>query len=149
MLAKWYNYGYTIYYTTKRSWGSLRVIKTKDFKKWSKHEKLSDQSLSKAISEIEAGLIDAHLGGGLIKKRVAIGSSGKSGGVRTIIAYQKGQKAFFIYGFKKNEMSNISDIELRALRRLGEVLIGLSDLEINQAILIDQLFEVNYEEAKK
>ena len=81
----------------------MRVIKTKEFKKWSKSEKLSDQNLAKSIIEIENGLIDAHLGGGLIKKRVAIGSSGKSGGARTIIAYQKGQKAFFLHGFKKTK----------------------------------------------
>ena len=82
----------------------MRVLQTKEFKKWNKSENLSNEDLSKAIAEIENGLIDAHLGGGLVKKRIAIGSSGKSSGTRTLIAYKKGQKAFFLYGFKKNEI---------------------------------------------
>jgi len=127
----------------------LRVIKTKEFKKWSASEKISDQNLIKAISEIEHGLIDVNLGGGLIKKRVAIGSSGKSGGARTIIAYKKGQKAFFLYGFKKNEMSNIDASELKALRRFGEVLMTRSDPDINLAVKIKQLYEVEYEKESK
>lgn len=77
-------------------------MQTKEFKKWSKNEKLSDQNFAKAISEIEDGLIDANLGGGLIKKRVAIGSSGKSGGERTIIAYKNGEK-----GFKINQLYEV------------------------------------------
>ncbi len=84
-----------------RSIVALRVVKTREFKKWSKSEKISDQNLVMAISEIEKGLIDANLGGGLIKKRIAIGSSGKSGGVRTIIAYKKGQRAFFCMALKR------------------------------------------------
>ena len=127
----------------------MRVIKTKEFKKWSANEKLSDKNLAKAISEIEGGLIDANLGGGLIKKRVAIGASGKSGGARTIIAYKKGEKAFFLYGFKKNEMSNIDDSELKVLRRFGEVLMSRNDTEINLSIKINQLYEVEYEKKRK
>lgn len=118
---------------------------TKEFHKWCKSEKLLDQNLAQAISEIENGLIDTHLGGNLIKKRIAIGSSGKSGGVRTIIAYQTGQKAFFIYGFKKNEMSNLEPSELKALRKFGEVLMSRNDSEINLALKIKQLYEVKYE----
>ena len=124
-------------------------MQAKEFKKWSKSEKLSDQNLAKAISEIEDGLIDANLGGGLIKKRVAIGSSGKSGGARTIIAYKKGEKAFFLYGFKKNEMSNIDDSELKVLRKFGEVLMSRNDMEINLSIKINQLYEVEYEKERK
>ncbi len=127
----------------------MRVLQTKEFKKWSKSEKLSDQDLAKTISEIENGLIDANLGGGLIKKRIAIGSSGKSGGARTIIAYQKGRKAFFLYGFKKNEMSNINDTELKVLRKFGEILMTRSNIEINLSIKINQLYEVAYEKERK
>ena len=127
----------------------MRVIQTKEFKKWSKSEKLSNQNLAKAISEIENGLIDANLGGGLIKKRVAIGSSGKSGGARTIIAYKKRIKAFFLHGFKKNEISNIDDSELKVLRRFGEVLMSRSNTDINLSIKINQLYEVEYEKERK
>ena len=120
----------------------MRIIKTKEFKKWGISENISDQNLIKAISEIESGLIDVNLGGGLIKKRVAIGSSGKSGGARTIIAYKKGKRAFFLYGFKKNEMSNIDASELKALRRFGEILMIQNDPDIDLAIKLKQLYEV-------
>lgn len=127
----------------------MRVLQTKEFKKWNKSENLSNEDLSKAIAEIENGLIDAHLGGGLVKKRIAIGSSGKSSGTRTLIAYKKGQKAFFLYGFKKNEISNIDASELKTLKRLGDMLMARSDAEINLSIEMKLLYEVSYEKEGK
>src|ERR1700683_1838925 len=58
------------------------------------------------------GLIDADLGSGLLKQRVARAGEGRSGGYRTIIAYRAGDRAVFLYGFAKNERDNIGDDEL-------------------------------------
>jgi len=87
----------------------MRIFKTKWFQKWAKKEKVSQKALQRAIEEMERGLVDADLGGHVYKKRVAIQGRGKSGGVRTLIAYQVKDKAFFIYGFAKNKRANISD----------------------------------------
>lgn len=127
---------------TETGSAGVRIIKTRQFAKWSKTEHISDIALAKAIAEIENGLIDADLGGGLIKKRIAINARGKSGGARTIIAYQHGQRAFFLYGYAKNKKSNIAPIELISLREISEYFLGLSDNQIDEFINLNKLYEV-------
>lgn len=69
------------------------------------------------------GLIDANLGGGVFKKRVGIAGRGKRGGARTLVATNKGDRWFFVFGFEKNQRSNITDNELNALQELSVELI--------------------------
>ena len=95
----------------------MQVFKNKAFSKWAVKEGLSDDALLTAISEIESGLVDADLGGHVLKKRVPIAGRGKRGGVRTILAYQYRNKAFFVYGFAKNAQDNIDTSELKAMPR--------------------------------
>lgn len=45
-----------------------RIFKTPDFVTWAKDEGVNDKALLDAVKEIEAGLIDANLGGNVIKK---------------------------------------------------------------------------------
>lgn len=120
----------------------MRVFKNKVFNKWAAKEGLTDAALLAAIDEIERGLIDADLGGHVLKKRVAISGRGKSGGVRTLLAYQFGNKAFFVYGFAKNSRANISADELKALKHLAKALIGYSDKALANAIKHGVLIEV-------
>jgi hypothetical protein len=54
----------------------MLIFKTKTFTKNAASEGLTDEALKKAIAEIEQGLVNAVLGGNLIKKRVAVGSRG-------------------------------------------------------------------------
>lgn len=68
---------------------------------------LSDEALCKAVSEMEQGLIDADLGGHVVKKRVAVPGRGKSGGARTLVGTNFGNRWFFLFGFEKNERDNI------------------------------------------
>ena len=112
----------------------MRAFKTKLFSKWAVKEGLSDKALLEAIDEMEQGLIDANLGGHVYKKRVAIQGRGKSGGVRTLLAYKVANKAFFIYGFAKNVRSNIEDKELKALKLYASLLLQYNDGELKQAI---------------
>ena len=90
----------------------------------------------------EDGLVDADLGGGLIKQRVARPGQGKSGGYRTVIAYRHGDLAVFLLGFAKNERANIDDDELEELKRQARVFLGLSEDQIEAAIAEDELTEV-------
>src|SRR5262245_51761106 len=80
---------------------------------------LTQEALCLAISEMENGLIDAELGGGVVKKRVPLPGRGKSGGARTLLATNKGSLWFFVFGFEKNERANISPRELEALKALA------------------------------
>jgi hypothetical protein len=77
---------------------------------------LTDAVLCKAVQEMAGGLIDADLGGSVVKKRVGLAGRGKRGGVRTLIATNKGNRWFFVFGFEKNERGNINDEELQALK---------------------------------
>ncbi|MYD76645.1 MAG: type II toxin-antitoxin system RelE/ParE family toxin [Gammaproteobacteria bacterium] len=92
-----------------------------------------------AVSEMVQGLIDADLGGGILKKRIAIFGRGKRGGARTIVATRMTDRWFFLYGFEKNEKSNIDKDELKALQELAKQYLEFSAMEIDQAIE-DELF---------
>ena len=95
-----------------------------------------------AVDEMVRGLIDADLGGHVVKKRVALPGRGKSGGVRTLLAYKIGNKAFFVYGFAKNARANISADELKALKFLAKELLNYSDKALTEAIKHGALIEV-------
>lgn len=120
----------------------MNIYKNKMFGKWAVKEGIDDESLVKAVEEIESGLVDANLGGNIVKKRVAVDGRGKSGGVRTLLAYQVGNKVFFVYGYAKNVRANIKDGELKALKLYAKILLGYSDKEITKAIQTGALIEV-------
>ena len=91
----------------------MQVYKNKWFHRWAAREGLGDQTLLAAVKEMEDGLIDAKPGGHVVKKRVALPGHGKRGSTRSLVVYQQNNKAFFVYGFAKNERANISDKELK------------------------------------
>jgi hypothetical protein len=104
---------------------------------------MTDIALVEAVRRAEDGLVDADLGHGLIKQRVARPGQGRSGGYRTVIAYQVGERAVFVYGFAKNERDNISGADLRDLAAAGALLLGLNDDAIDTLIVEGELWEVN------
>lgn len=85
---------------------------------------------------MERGLIDADLGGGVIKQRVARPGGGKAGGFRTIILFRSGSRAIFVHGFAKSERANIRDDELAAFRALAAELLGYRDEAIARAVAV-------------
>ncbi|MFN3714878.1 MAG: type II toxin-antitoxin system RelE/ParE family toxin [Alcanivoracaceae bacterium] len=120
----------------------MEIFKTKQFARWAEGIRLSDAALLGAVEEMSRGLVDANLGGHVFKKRVAVGGRGKSGGVRTLVAYRVEDKAFFVYGFAKNARANISPGELHGLKRLAVELLGYSKAELNRAVRTGALIEV-------
>src|SRR5690554_2184211 len=103
---------------------------------------LTDHVLSLAVSEMSNGLIDAELGGGVIKKRIAVRGRGKSGGVRTLVVTNKGECWFFVFGFAKHVRTNITDIELKALQQLATDLLQLDESQVAEAVEDGSLQEV-------
>jgi len=122
----------------------VRVFKSKHFSRYARKEEIDDETLANAIREIESGLVDAVLGGGLVKKRVAREGSGKSSGYRTIIAFSSGHRSLFLYGFAKSDRDNIGNDELRELRKLSQLFLALKDEEITSALEIDRIEEIPY-----
>lgn len=121
----------------------MRVYKTKPFARFQRRERISDETLWTAIADAEAGLIEADLGGGLIKQRVARAGSGKRGGYRTVIAYRKGTRAFFLLGFAKSARANIDDDELATLKRRAAGLLAAADQALDEMIADEDLTEVD------
>lgn len=78
-----------------------RIFKTRYFSRWMRKTELSDELLYRAICEMEQGLIDADLGGGLFKKRIALPKKGKSGSTRTLLATNKDDRWFFVFGYER------------------------------------------------
>jgi hypothetical protein len=112
----------------------VRIFKTKWFVRYARHERIGDDSLRRAIERAERGVVDADLGCGVIKQRVARAGQGRSGGYRLLIAYRAGDRAVFLYGFAKNERENIGDDELATLREIAEAWLEANDECLEHAI---------------
>ena len=103
---------------------------------------LSDNALMEAVSEMESGLIDADLGGHLVKKRVALPGQGKRGGVRTIVATKRSKRWFFLFGFSKNERANIDQDELKVLQEVAHDLLAFDERQLVEALSAGEIIEV-------
>ena len=112
----------------------MRIFKNRWFTRFAKRERLSDKILQQVIDEAEREVVDADLGGNIIKQRVARAGQGKSGGYRTIIVFKKGDKAFFVYGFSKSDRENIDRDELITFKKSAKELLSLSDKQIEQLL---------------
>jgi hypothetical protein len=119
-----------------------RVFKTRYFSRWMRKTELTDSALCAAVAEMGAGLIDADLGGGVVKKRIALPGRGKSGSARTLVATNKGSRWFFVFGFEKNERANISAKEVEAVQRIAADLVRLSSSELDAHVTTDALKEI-------
>jgi hypothetical protein len=120
----------------------MQIFKTRIFHQWSEKIGLDNESLKLAVDEMLSGLYEAGLGGHLFKKRIRIGVKGKSNGVRTIIAFKKNDRAFFVYGYAKNKKTNITDVERRIYKELAMLLFSYNIKEFNFAIENKELIEV-------
>lgn len=120
----------------------MQIYKTRLFEKWADKEGLTDEALCVAVDEMERGLIDVDLGGHMVKKRVALPGRGKRGGSRTLLAYRMGDRAFFVYGYTKNERDNIDGRELQALRRLAVIYLSFDTGQLDKALTDGNLIEV-------
>lgn len=122
----------------------MRVFKEKGFARFQRKERISDETLCKAVGDAASGLIDADLGHGLIKQRIARTGQGKRGGYRTIIAFRLKERAIFLFGFTKSGQANLDPDELSELARRGAVWLSASDAVIERAVATDELKEADY-----
>ena len=124
----------------------MEIFKTKWLARFTKRERISDRSLVEAIERAERGLVDADLGRGLIKQRVARLGQGRSGGYRMLVAYRRQGRAVFLYGFAKSEQENIDPDELLTLREIAEGWLEANPERIADAVGSDVLQEVENDE---
>lgn len=125
---------------------SIQILVTKTFARWLRKSNVTEADIVGAAAEMVQGLIDANLGGHLVKKRVALRGRGKSAGARTIVATKFEQRWVFLFGFEKNERSNIDASELKVLQELAASLLDLDQQAITVAITAGQLFQLQGDE---
>jgi hypothetical protein len=127
----------------------LRIFKIRSFHRFARKEGIGDPDLCHAVDQAEDGLVDAGLGGGLIKQRLARKGGGKRGGYRVLLAFRPGERAVFLHGFAKNEKDNIRPDELLALRRLAAEVLAQGDQAIEDLIADDKWMEVFCDEKEQ
>jgi len=120
----------------------MRVFKTRAFQRWMNKQPLTNEALRAAITEIDNGLVEANLGGFLYKKRLALPGRGKRGSVRSLLAVKRADKAFFLYGFEKNQRDNLEVNELKAYRLIAAILAGYTDSELEERLRDRSLIEI-------
>jgi hypothetical protein len=124
----------------------MRIFKNKWFARFARKNRIGDEALKSAVSEIEAGNFDADLGGYVFKQRVARKGQGKRGGYRTVVLLKHGERAFFAYGFAKNERNDINEKEECGFKATAKDLLGYTDEQIQARLDAGSLIEILPEE---
>ena len=120
----------------------MKKLMTKQFAKWASKQKIPKYELASALSEVQAGIYEASLGGHIYKKRIRFEGQGKSGSGRTIVCYKRSDITIFIHGFAKNDKDNLSSRELHTFKEFAKILLGLSQDGIATAIENGDFIEV-------
>lgn len=122
-----------------------RIFKTRYFHRWMRKTELADAQLCQAVAEMSVGLIDADLGGGVVKKRIGLPGRGKRGGARVLLATNLHDRWFFVFGFAKNQRANIDSGELEALRDLAADLLSMTLPQLELSVAEGVLWEICHE----
>jgi hypothetical protein len=120
----------------------MGIYTTRWFDRWARKEGIAATTLCAAVREMAAGLYEADLGAGLLKKRLARPGQGKRGGYRTLVATNRGDRWFFVFGFPKNERSTIDKDEEEALKKMASHLLALTPPAIDKAVQAGELMEI-------
>ena len=111
---------------------SLKIFKNAWFGRFARKEKIPAKALWDAALRAENGQIDADLGGGVIKQRIACPGECKSKGYRSVMLFRKGETAFFVYGFPKSELGNIREDEEEQFKKNGQIRLRPDGCEVEE-----------------
>jgi hypothetical protein len=122
--------------------GNPRVFKAKWFQRFARKEGIEDAALVEAVARAEQGKIDANLGSGVIKQRIARPGQGRSGGYRAVIFFRRGDRAVFMYAFPKSARANIRADEEKQFREAAKHVLALSEDQLAELVREGDLVEV-------
>tara|TARA_R110002033_G_scaffold94500_1_gene143712 strand:- start:768 stop:1157 length:390 start_codon:yes stop_codon:yes gene_type:complete len=125
----------------------VKIYVTDEFEKLMHKAKLDDDVIVKVANELNNGLHDGELqSGSLYKKRIPSPGQGKRESNRSVIAIQKGDRLFFIDGWRKKDVpkkgKEIPDKLMETYKLIGDSFLSFTDEQIEQNILDDLLREV-------
>jgi hypothetical protein len=126
----------------------VRIFKSRWFQRFAKREEIADSDLRDAANRADRGLIDADLGGEVIKQRIARPGRGKSTGYRAIVFFRRGARAFFMYGFSKSQRANIDDHELKQFKAAAKHVLALSERQLAELIERGDFVEIKQDGQK-
>lgn len=122
----------------------MSVFKNRWFEKFARKERIADVALIEAVDRAGRGLVDANLGGGVLKQRIAREGGGKSGGYRSIILFRARDRAIVVFAFAKNERANLTPDEGAGFRKIAASLLALSHAELDEKVEAGSLIEVEH-----
>ncbi|MGO9743639.1 MAG: type II toxin-antitoxin system RelE/ParE family toxin [Roseiarcus sp.] len=120
----------------------MPIYQLEPFARFARSENIADENLVGAVERAARGLLDADLGGGLVKQRVARKGQGRRGGYRVMIAFRSGDFAVFLFGFAKSAQDNLADRQLIILRRIAASWLSADAATIQTAVELGELVEV-------
>jgi hypothetical protein len=120
----------------------LQAFKTKAFVRFADREGINDAALCEAVDRARSGLVNADLGGGVIKQRIARKGGGRAGGFRAIVLFRRHERAFFVYGFAKSDRENLRRGELETFRWLADEYLALDRAGLVAAQAVGAIIEV-------
>ena len=123
----------------------MRIFKSRWFHRFARKEGIADAALREAVARAEKGQIDADLGGGVIKQRIARPGQGRSKGYPTIILFRRGVKAFFEYGFSKSQRANINNDEETRFKEAAKHVLALTEKQLAELLKRGDFVEVKSE----
>lgn len=124
----------------------IQIFASRWFAKFAAKEKISDAVLVEAVARAGQGLIDADLGMGLIKQRIARAGGGRSGGYRSILIFRAGERAVFVFAFAKSAKANLDAAELKVYRKAAGIMLALTDAQIETEVNAGRLIKVTHDE---
>jgi hypothetical protein len=110
----------------------MKAYLPKSFQREARSARITDEDCRKALSRADSGLIDADLGGGLIKQRIPRVGQGAARGLRTVIFYRRGAVAVFLHIFAKSDKANLTKTELAEYLKFAEFLGRLSEPKLRE-----------------
>lgn len=123
----------------------MRTYKSRWFQRFARKEGITDAVLLEAVARAEKGQIDADLGGGVIKQRISRPGHGRSKGYRTIILFQRGTRAFFVFGFAKSQRANTDDDEKVQFKAAAKHVLALTEKQLAELLRSGEFMEVKSE----
>lgn len=110
----------------------MKIHIPKSFWRDASREEVTEENCKEAIRRAESGLIDADLGGRLIKQRIPRSNQGASRGLRSVIFYKRGNVAVFLHIFPESGKANLTQSELAAYLKLAQTLEKLTKTQLEE-----------------
>jgi hypothetical protein len=120
----------------------VRMFKTARFARFARADGIADDFLVEAVRRAELGLVNAWLGGGVIKQRLAREGQGRSGGYRAIAFFRADERAVFAFGYAKSDRDDLHPGEVVQFKRLAKHVLALADEQLSALVARGALEEV-------